>query len=354
MTSPLGEPQVIDHVSATGTSSVRLWRGRLTPLLPGVGVSALATAVAVGMNAWLPTLSPLLIAIVIGAVAANVTALPPHWRPGLQFSAKRLLRIGVALLGLQLMLSDILRLGAGMVAVVVAIVSLSIAGTMLVGKLLGVSWSQRLLIACGFSICGAAAVAAVDGVVSTEDEEEVVTAVALVVIFGTLSIPAISALSSLLGLSSVDAGLWAGGSIHEVAQVVAAAGTIGGAALGVAVVVKLARVLMLAPVMVVLSVRQRRIAGAAADIKRPSLIPLFVLAFVACVVTRSTGIVPAAVVGYAKIVQTALLTAAMFALGTGVHVSIFKKMGVRPFVLATASTAWVSVIALTGVLLANG
>jgi uncharacterized integral membrane protein (TIGR00698 family) len=260
----------------------------------------------------------------------------------------------VALLGLQLMLSDILRLGAGMVAVVVAIVCLGIAATMLAGKLLGISWSQRLLIACGFSICGAAAVAAVDGVVSSEDEEEVVTAVALVVIFGTLSIPAISALSSLLGLSSVDAGLWAGGSIHEVAQVVAAAGTIGGAALGVAVVVKLARVLMLAPVMAVLSVRQRRIAGGAADIKRPPLIPLFVLAFVACVVIRSTGVLPAALLGHVKIVQTALLTAAMFALGTGVHVSILKKVGVRPFVLAAASTAWVAVIALTGVLLANG
>ena len=113
-------------------------------------------------------------------------------------------------------------------------------------------------------------------------------------------------------------------------------------------------VLMLAPVMAVLSVRQRRIAGGAADIKRPPLIPLFVLAFVACVVMRSTGIVPAALLGHAKIVQTALLTAAMFALGTGVHVSIFKKVGVRPFVLAAASTVWVAVIALTGVLLANG
>jgi uncharacterized integral membrane protein (TIGR00698 family) len=347
-------PQVIDRDSATSTSPAELWRGRLTSLLPGVGASALATAVAIGMNAWLPTLSPLLIAIVIGAVAANVMALPARWRPGLQFSAKRLLRVGVALLGLQLMLSDILRLGAGMVGVVVAIVCLGIAATMLAGKVLGIPWSQRLLIACGFSICGAAAVAAVDGVVSTEDEEEVVTAVALVVIFGTLAIPAISVLSSLLGMSSVEAGLWAGGSIHEVAQVVAAAGTIGGGALGVAVVVKLARVLMLAPVMAVLSVRQRRIAGCAADIKRPPLIPLFVLAFVACVVMRSTGMLPAALLGHAKVVQTALLTAAMFALGTGVHVSIFKKVGVRPFVLAAASTAWVAVIALTGVLLANG
>ena len=81
MTSPLGMPEVIDHVTATGAPSAEVWRGRLTSLLPGVGVSALATAVAIGINAWLPTLSPLLIAIVIGAVAANVMALPPRWRP---------------------------------------------------------------------------------------------------------------------------------------------------------------------------------------------------------------------------------------------------------------------------------
>jgi uncharacterized integral membrane protein (TIGR00698 family) len=303
------------------------------------------------VNSWLPTVSPLLITIVLGAIAANVVNLPSYLRPGLQFASKRLLRIGVALLGLQLMLHDILSLGAGMIVVVVAIVCLGIVGTMFTGKWLGLSWTQRLLIACGFSICGAAAVAAVDTVVNAEDEEEVLTAVALVVVFGTLMIPVIPAISSLLGVSVFDAGLWAGGSIHEVAQVVAAAGTIGGTALGVAVVVKLARVLMLAPVMAVLSVRQRRIAGRDATIRRPPLIPLFVAAFIVCVAARSTGLLPAGLLGYAKIVQTALLTVAMFALGTGVHLSMFKKVGARPFVLAALSTGWIAAIALTGVLL---
>ncbi|KAA0022171.1 YeiH family protein [Antrihabitans cavernicola] len=321
-------------------------------LTPGLALCAIATAVAMAVNSVYSTASPLLIAIVLGAILANVVSLPQTVKPGLQFSAKKLLRVGVALLGFQLMLSDILALGWGVIVVVVAIVCLGITGTMFAGKLLGLTWTQRLLIACGFSICGAAAVAAVDGVVDA-DEEELLTAVALVVIFGTLMIPVIPLLARLLGMSDNDSGMWAGGAIHEVAQVVAAGGAIGGSALAVAVVVKLARVLMLAPVMTVLSVRQRRLIGDDANIKRPPLVPLFVIGFIACVVLRSTGAMPSAVLADAKFVQTALLTAAMFALGAGVHVATIKKVGPRPFVLATISTAWVATIALIGVTLAG-
>ncbi|ORJ55949.1 YeiH family protein [Mycobacterium simiae] len=348
MISSLGQQHVRE---ATATSS----RGQLNPVAvgPGVALCALATAGALAINHWLPTVSPLLIAIVLGAVAANVAPLPRWLRPGLQFSAKRLLRIGVAMLGLQLVLGDILRLGYGVIIVVVSIVALGITGTMFAGKLLGMTWTQRLLIACGFSICGAAAVAAVDGVIQAEDDEDVPTAVALVVICGTLMIPLLPAFAQALRLSDLAAGAWAGGSIHEVAQVIAAAATMGGGALGVAVVVKLARVLMLAPVMAVLSVRQRRIAGTGTDIKRPPLVPLFVLAFMVCVALRSADVVPPHLLQYAKVIQVALLTAAMFALGTGVHASVLKKVGPRPFVLAVVSTVWIATVALTGVMLAS-
>lgn len=348
MISSLGQQHVRE---ATATSS----RGQLNPVAvgPGVALCALATAGALAINHWLPTVSPLLIAIVLGAVAANVAPLPRWLRPGLQFSAKRLLRIGVAMLGLQLVLGDILRLGYGVIIVVVSIVALGITGTMFAGKWLGMTWTQRLLIACGFSICGAAAVAAVDGVIQAEDDEDVPTAVALVVICGTLMIPLLPAFAQALRLSDLAAGAWAGGSIHEVAQVIAAAATMGGGALGVAVVVKLARVLMLAPVMAVLSVRQRRIAGTGTGIKRPPLVPLFVLAFMVCVALRSADVVPPHLLQYAKVIQVALLTAAMFALGTGVHASVLKKVGPRPFVLAVVSTVWIATVALTGVMLAS-
>ena len=323
---------------------------RVANLAPGLAVTAVATTAVLILGQFVHTVSPLLIAIVVGAVAANVSTLPAALRPGLTFASKKLLRIGVALLGLQLVLGDVLGLGAGMVAVVVAIVGLGIVGTMFVGRLLGLSWTQRLLIACGFSICGAAAVLAVDGVVDAE-EEEVVTAVALVVIFGTCMIPVIPLLSSAMGLGELHAGLWAGGSIHEVAQVVAAGGAIGGGALAVAVVVKLARVVMLAPVIAVVSMRQRRMVDNTANIKRPPLVPLFVLAFLACAALRTTGIMPAGVLAGAKLSQTAFLTAAMFALGAGVNVASLRKVGLRPFGLAAMSTVWVAGIALTGVLL---
>lgn len=324
---------------------------RVAPVATGVALCVVGAAVSMGIGRLVPAVNPMLIAIVAGALVANVVTVPARIRPGLDFSAKRLLRVGIALLGLQLMFSDVVGLGWGVIAVVVAVVALGILGTMYAGKLLGLSWTQRTLIACGFSICGAAAAAATGGVIDAK-EEELLTTVALVVVFGTLMIPAIPLASHLIGLTDRQAGMWAGGSIHEVAQVVAAGGAIGGGALAVATVVKLARVLMLAPVMAVLGARARREArGGSGEPTHPPLVPLFVLGFLACVALRSSGLVPDALIDAAKLVQTALLTTAMFALGLGVRLSLLRSVGPRPFVLATLSTVWVAGVALIGVLL---
>lgn len=120
-----------------------------------------------------------------------------------------------------------------------------------------------------------------------------------------------------------------------------------------AVVVKLARVLMLAPVVTALSVRQRRLATEVEGARRPPLVPVFILAFLACVLVRATGLLGPTVLEAAGLAQTALLTAAMFALGAGVRLSVLRRVGARPFVLALLSTLWVSGIALTGVLVAG-
>lgn len=321
-------------------------------LVPGLLLCAAAVVVSLLVTQLVPVMSALLVAILLGVVLANTVSLPARTEPGLKFAAKRLLRLGVVLLGAQLLLSDIAGLGAGMIGTVVAVVVIGIFGTLLIGRMLGVAPGQRLLIACGFSICGAAAVAAADGVVDAE-EEDVVTAIALVVIFGTLMIPAVPLVATLLGLSTEQAGLWAGGSTHEVAQVVAIGGTLGGSALGAAVVVKLARVLMLAPVLAVLGWHQRRTTVVPVGTKRPPLVPLFVLGFLAMVALRSTGVLGESVIQGAQIGQTVLLSAAMFALGCSVRLATMKKVGVRPLVLAAASTGLVATTALTGVLLAS-
>lgn len=321
------------------------------PLLPGLALS-LSVAVAAQLIApAIPGVSALIIAIIVGITLANVTALPQPFAAGTDFSAKKLLRAGIVLLGLQLLLGDILALGAPMLLVVIGVVGGGILGTLALGRLLRVDPGLTLLVACGFSICGAAAVAAAAGVTDPEDEHEerTVTAVALVVIFGTVMIVLLPAAATLMGLSAEASGLWAGASIHEIAQVVAAGGVLGGGALTLAVVVKLARVLLLAPVMAVLSARER--ARGEAEAKRPPLVPLFVLGFLAMVLLRSALPLPELLLETGSLLQTTLLAAAMFALGTGVKVRRLIHVGVRPFVLAALSTLLVAATALGGVLL---
>ena len=337
---------------ATATPVTPSRSQRVIGLLPGLGLCAVAVGASLAIGFLLPTVSPLLIAILLGVVLRNAVRLPPAFESGLTFAAKKLLRLGIVLLGLQLVLGQILGLGAGMIIVVVLIVVVGILTALLVGSWLGLSLPQRLLIGCGFSICGAAAVAAVEGIVETKDEEEVVTAIALVVLFGTLMIPLVPVASTLMGLSVEESGLWAGGAIHEVAQVVAVGGTIGGAALGLAVIVKLARVLMLAPVITTISLyRRRTLRDAPSSVKRPPIVPMFVGGFIVMVLIASTGIVPGPVLDIAKLFQTGFLAAAMFALGMGVRVKTLIEVGPKPFVLAAATTVVVAAVALAGVML---
>lgn len=327
--------------------------GRIRALAPGAAVALGLAALAVGVGMLVPGLSAMLVAIILGVVAANTGLVRAPLAPGIDFAAKQLLRAGIVLLGLQLVLGDIAALGAPMLLVVVAIVAGGIFGTLGLGQLFGVAPRLRLLIACGFSICGAAAVAGTAGVTDPDDEHEhdTVTAVALVVIFGTLMIFAVPALAAALGLDAHLAGLWAGGATHEIAQVVAIGGILGGGALTVAVLVKLARVLLLAPVMAVLSLRARREAAGRSAPKLPPIVPGFVVAFLAAVLLRSFVPLPEVVLDVAQQLQTLLLAAAMFGLGCNVRVAQLRRVGARPFALAGASTLLVAGIALGGILL---
>ena len=306
------------------------------------------------MNRVLPTLSALLLAILIGVALANTVGVPSACADGLAVAARRGLRLGIVLLGLQLSLVDIAGLGWGMVGVVVLVVGGGILGSELIGRALGVAPALRLLIACGFSICGAAAVAAVEGVIDDKDREDTVTALALVVLFGTLMIAAVPVVSGAMGLGERAGGLWAGAAIHEVAQVVAAAGIVGSGALQVGVVVKLARVLMLAPVIAGIGlVRRRRGVTQVDGAARPPLVPLFVAGFLAAVLFRTLGVLPASALDALQVTQAALLAAAMFALGTGVRAAQLRTVGGRAVLLGVLSTGWVASLALGGVLLAG-
>jgi uncharacterized integral membrane protein (TIGR00698 family) len=320
--------------------------------LPGVGLCLMAAGLAFGFSKALPVASPMLVAIALGVVVAAIRPIPERIRPGLVFSGRTLLRAGIVLLGLQLSLRQVTDLGAGAIAVVVAVVVGGLAGSLVLGSWLRLSWTQRVLIGCGFSICGAAAVAAVDGSVEAE-EEEVATAIALVVLFGTAMVVIIPAGVAVLGLDTKAAGLWVGASVHEVAQVVAAGEVIGGGALAVAVLVKLARVLMLAPVLVWIGWQQRvRLSSGVDTISElPPLVPGFVLGFIVMVALRTWLFLPEWFRGVTTVMQAVLLAAAMFALGCGVRLGDLRRAGPRPIVLAAGVTMWVGATGLAGAVL---
>ncbi len=315
---------------------------------PGLAVALAGGLAALALNAVLPVVSALLIAIVLGLVAGNLVGPRRALAPGLSIASRRVLRVGIALLGLQLALREVLALGWGALAVVFLVVCGGIGLTLWTGRLIGVPPARRLLIACGTSICGAAAVAAVDGV-SESDEEDVAVALSMVVALGSVAMVVLPLLSGQLGLTDRAAGAWAGGGIHEVGQVVVAGGILGTTALQVAIVVKLARVLMLAPVLVVVSWRRR--ATEVAPGRRTPLVPGFVVVFVALVLVGSLTSVPPGVRDVVALVQGVALATAMCALGFAVDIRALRRLRPTDLMLGVASSLVVASLALALVLL---
>jgi uncharacterized integral membrane protein (TIGR00698 family) len=315
--------------------------------VPGLAVVAGGVTLAM-IAAWLlPSVSALTAAVLLGAVVANVVTLPPSLAPGIKLAGRRLLRIGIVLLGLKLVFRDVLALGYEVLALAVVAVVVTFVVTRRLGRVLGVGEGLSLLIATGFSICGASAVAAMNGV-REQDEEDVARALGLVTLFGTVAMFALPALYPLTGLSPAGYGVWAGGSVHEVAQVVAAAGPVTGA-LAIAVAVKLTRVVLLAPMLAAVSVAERRRFPDAG--KRPPIVPLFVVGFLIAAAVRATDLLPDAVLSTAAFVDNLLLAAGMFALGTAVRLRSLVRSGLPALTLGLLSTVVISVVALTGALL---
>ncbi|GLV74465.1 membrane protein [Streptomyces hygroscopicus subsp. hygroscopicus] len=299
---------------------------------------AAGTAAAFFLNTLVPAVSALTVAVVLGVAVGG--RLPAGTREGLGWATKKFLRLGVVLLGLQLGLGEVFGLGAGKVLAVVVTVLVAFFGTLLLGRLIRVSRGLALMVATGFSICGASAIAAMDSVTES-DKEDVATAVTLVTLYGSAAIALIPFAGQALGMSPERLGSWAGLSVHEVAQVVAAASPAGAGAVAIAVVVKLTRVVLLAPMVAGVSIVRRRRGETTAG-KRPAIVPLFVLGFLAMMLVRSSGIVPSAALSVVKVVTTLLFAAALFGLGSGVRIGALLRAGRRGLVLGALSTLLVA------------
>jgi uncharacterized integral membrane protein (TIGR00698 family) len=335
-------------------------------LLPGLAISAAlaAAGMTIGRIGWLQAhgFSALTLAIVLGIVIGNTVypRIAATCGGGVSFSKQSLLRVGVVLYGLRLTVQDIGHVGFAGVATDALVLSSTFALACYIGiQWLGLDRNTALLIGAGSSICGAAAVMASEPVVRAR-AEQVTVAVATVVVFGTFAIflyPALFELNqhwALIPGGAEGFGIYAGSTIHEVAQVVAAARSVGPHAADTAVIAKMVRVMMLAPFLIMLSAWLARDDAKRASGGQPSnglatlpkaklAVPWFAFAFVGVVLFNSLHLLPASVVALTNEVDTVLLAMAMAALGLATHISSIRKAGIKPLLLALILFVWLVV-----------
>ena len=291
--------------------------------------------------------SPLIVGIILGMLYANSLRnhLPQTWVPGILFCTKQVLRAGIVLYGFRLTFQSVAAIGLPAIIIDAIVVAATIGLGILLGRLLKMDKDLSLLTATGSAICGAAAVLGAEPVVKAQPHKTAV-AVSTVVIFGTLSMFLYPALyrAGIFELSPEQMGLYTGATLHEVAHVVGAGNAMGTEISDPAVIVKMIRVMMLAPVLVIMGLVLSRQKGKATGNETPkpdkTTIPWFAFGFLAVIGFNSFDLLPHAVVNGINQFDTFLLTMAMTALGTETSIEKFKKAGPKPFLLASLLYVW--------------
>lgn len=290
--------------------------------------------------------SPMIIGIILGMLYANSLRnnLPDTWVPGIQFCSKKILRLGIILYGFRLTFQDVINVGTAGILIDSIVVTVTILGGVFIGKLLKMDRDTALLTSIGSGICGAAAVLGAESTIQTKPYKTAV-AVATVVIFGTISmfLYPIAYRAGILNLSPDEMGIYAGATLHEVAHAVGAGNAMGAEISNVAIIVKMIRVMLLVPVLLILGywvALQAAKRGGGGTAKGKVAIPWFALGFLAVIGFNSFDLLPAAAVDAINYIDTFLLTMAMAALGAETSIDKFKKAGAKPFILAFTLYIW--------------
>lgn len=312
--------------------------------LPGFALISAIVAIAFQINQFQSAISPLALCVAFGFIIANFLKWPEIAAPATKLSSKTILRIGVALLGAQVSVVSLKEIGLKGVITVAIVVSFTIFGVLALSKLFKMSGDLGLLIGVGFGVCGATAVAAIRPQ-TRATEEETSYAIGLIALCGTLSIFLLPFIGHSLNLSTSEFGAWAGAAVHDVGQVVATASVWGDGADKYAIVVKLARVCLLAPIVLILSIRHRRWLTSqgkseTASAKIP-LIPYFVLGFIAVAIIHNVVDINARLLADIVFTSKLMIGAGLVALGSGVRWKSIRAIGPRP--MAMGMVAWVIV-----------
>jgi uncharacterized integral membrane protein (TIGR00698 family) len=306
---------------------------------PGLALAGAAVATGFAVNSQLSNLSALTVSLLIGALLGNLGLIPSVADAGLKFAARHLLRAGIVLLGLQLSLREVAHLGGKGFVAVIAVVIITFFGTQFIAQWLGVSPGLGLLTATGYSICGVSAISAMTGAV--DGDEDATYAIALVTMFGSICIFALPILGHLFDMGNVRFGLWAGSSVHDVAQVVATSTAYSSESLKGAVIVKLSRVILLAPLVAYFAYQHRSINNRSinsdATVVKTSPLPMFIILFLAMVCVRTTGYLSDDALLQFKNFEKVSLAMALVGLGAGVNIKRLRVLGSRPLLLGLLS-----------------
>ena len=326
-------------------------------VVPGIALCSAVTATAFAVEhleaalfgrAWLEAL---VLAILIGTAVRLLWTPGARWHGGIAFSAKVLLEIAVMLLGAAVSFRTLADIGPGLLFGIAGVVMLAIAASFTVCRLLGLPRRMAVLVACGNSICGNSAIAAVAPVIGA-DGEDVAASIAFTAVLGVVVVLGLPLLVPLLGFSVTQFGVFAGLTVYAVPQVIAATAPVGTAAIQLGTLVKLVRVLMLGPVVLTLSLLAHRLREeadepaphvTAGDRPRPGALPVgkvvpwFIVAFLALATLHSLNLIPAAALAPTATIANVLTILSMAALGLGVDVRVVARAGGRVTAAVVAS-----------------
>ena len=308
--------------------------------------------VAFEINKLQSAISPLALCVLFGFMAANFATWPSWAEAGTKLASKKIMRIGVALLGFQLSVAALRAIGFKGVATVFLVVTFTIFGILALSKLFGMTGDLGLLIGVGFGVCGATAVAAIRPQ-TRATEEETSYAIALISLCGTLSIAVLPFLGHLMNLSTATFGAWTGAAVHDVGQVIATASIWNQDAISAAIVVKLARVCLLAPIVLILSIRHRRYLKATNQTnvtnEKVPVIPFFVLGFILVAIFHNSVTLPSRLNEDIVLTSKLLLGAGLVALGSSVRWKNIRAIGSKPLIMGLIAWVIVAGVALTAV-----
>lgn len=330
---------------------IRDYVARTQPLLPGLMASAIVAAAASFLSEHYA--APVMLFALLLGMAMNFLATEGRCKPGIEFTAREILRVGVALLGIRITFGQIADLGWVPVLMVMGSVVLTIVVSVLVAKVLGFNPLFGLLSGGATAICGASAALALSAALPAHPGKERATLFTVIGVsaFSTVAMILYPMIVRVADLNPVNAGIFLGGTIHDVAQVVGAGYSMGRETGDTATVIKLMRVAMLLPVIVVAAVITRRLSardGTDSDAVRPPMLPWFAVGFFILAAVNSTGLVPQAIVHSGNELSRWCLVIAISALGMKTQLKELATVGLKPVALMIGETVFLASLVMGG------